>query len=612
MEYTFLKHEDQIVGLYLDNGLLFDPKPGVAQAIKEYGLSPKHVLITSAFSDFSEGIAEAELPVNVEVEGVQRFPVGKNGSTHFMYRVKSDDGDFVYAPVFDRLEKKHLLNAKVAVLDAGDREEDGDLAGLSHRSYKARQRMTTNAGVSEAVWLERVEKKDVDPNVGGGVDRDKLKDSDFVFGDERKFPVVTSGDVKDAVSSWGRYKGDKSFEDFKKKLMALCKRKGESFTKMLPEKWMTSTKSVDITGLVDTVSEAFRAQFRDSQMYPWVCRVYDDHVICASDQKHYEVDYTEKKGAYAFADTKDWREVEMQMNYVPVGKSALVVEKDEDVYRWTAISSSDFKDFDGEVVSTQAMDFAIKVAEKRGDRGMLVWEHYDELPIGVCESQKRVGKFLVETGVFLDTPLAEKAVKKLMDSEPGKYRISIGFNYWKGTRSDDGTYSLIDIFHRATTTRPANPFTSIEVQETMKTLDEKTKKAIADDLGMTEQELDEVIAASFKPKVTKSAEAEHVLKEGEAPEKTEDKVDPQAALLESLKALSNQMVAMKAEFETYKTQTKEELAAALSSAPKSDIHRSTKSSEALTDEEKAKLETELQKKTKDTQEVGMPEDFYSM
>ena len=145
----------------------------------------------------------------------------------------------------------------------------------------------------------------------------------------------------------------------------------------------------------------------------------------------------------------------------------------------------------------------------------------------------------------------------------------------------------------------------------MKTLDEKTKKAIADDLGMTEQELDEVIA-SVKPKVTKSAEAEHVLKEGEAPEKTEDKVDPQAALLESLKALSNQMVAMKAEFETYKTQTKEELAAALSSAPKSDIHRSTKSAEALTDEEKAKLETELQKKTKDTQEGGMPEDFYSM
>jgi len=36
-------------------------------------------------------------------------------------------------------------------------------------------------------------KRDFDPNVGGGVDREKLKGSDFVFSDERTFPVVTPG-----------------------------------------------------------------------------------------------------------------------------------------------------------------------------------------------------------------------------------------------------------------------------------------------------------------------------------------------------------------------------------------------------------------------------------
>src|SRR4030067_848536 len=80
-------------------------------------------------------------------------------------------------------------------------------------------------------------KRDFDPNVGGGVDREKLKDSDFVVSDERTFPVVTPGDVSDAVSSWGRYKGSKSFEVFKKRLIALCKRKGQGFFDALPKEW---------------------------------------------------------------------------------------------------------------------------------------------------------------------------------------------------------------------------------------------------------------------------------------------------------------------------------------------------------------------------------------
>jgi len=77
----------------------------------------------------------------------------------------------------------------------------------------------------------------VDPNVGGGVDRDKLPASDFVFSDERVFPVVTPGDVSDAVSSWGRYKGPHSFDDFKSRLMALAKRKGAAFVAELPKAW---------------------------------------------------------------------------------------------------------------------------------------------------------------------------------------------------------------------------------------------------------------------------------------------------------------------------------------------------------------------------------------
>lgn len=69
----------------------------------------------------------------------------------------------------------------------------------------------------------------------GGVAREDLKDKDFVFPDERKFPIKTSQDVKDAVSSWGRYKGSKSFDEFKRRLKAIARRK--KFDSAIPDSW---------------------------------------------------------------------------------------------------------------------------------------------------------------------------------------------------------------------------------------------------------------------------------------------------------------------------------------------------------------------------------------
>lgn len=78
-------------------------------------------------------------------------------------------------------------------------------------------------------------RKAIDKNVGGGVDRAKLKNSQFVFPDTRSFPIVIAGDVKDAVSSWGRYKGKHSFAEFKSRLTSLAKRLG--FASSLPSNW---------------------------------------------------------------------------------------------------------------------------------------------------------------------------------------------------------------------------------------------------------------------------------------------------------------------------------------------------------------------------------------
>lgn len=77
----------------------------------------------------------------------------------------------------------------------------------------------------------------------GGKPRSKLRDSDFVLADERKFPVMTEQDVRDAVSSWGRYRGSASFESFKRRLIRLARRKG--LQSALPASWKVKELSND-------------------------------------------------------------------------------------------------------------------------------------------------------------------------------------------------------------------------------------------------------------------------------------------------------------------------------------------------------------------------------
>lgn len=97
-----------------------------------------------------------------------------------------------------------------------------------------------------AVGADGLAKRDFDAAVGSGVDRDKLSPGDFVFGDERAFPIVTPGDVPDAVSSWGRYEGPHTFKQFKKQLTALAKRKGDAFAARLPKEWAKKMADADL------------------------------------------------------------------------------------------------------------------------------------------------------------------------------------------------------------------------------------------------------------------------------------------------------------------------------------------------------------------------------
>ncbi len=66
-------------------------------------------------------------------------------------------------------------------------------------------------------------------------ERKDAKDSDFVIPENRSFPILKPADVPAAVHSFGRSKSGVSFEEFKKRLTRIAKRKG--FESSLPKEW---------------------------------------------------------------------------------------------------------------------------------------------------------------------------------------------------------------------------------------------------------------------------------------------------------------------------------------------------------------------------------------
>lgn len=68
-----------------------------------------------------------------------------------------------------------------------------------------------------------------------GQKRSELKDSDFLFPESRSFPIVTPQDIPDAISNFGRMKGQMSYDAFLKKLYNMAKRKGPAFVAAFPQ-----------------------------------------------------------------------------------------------------------------------------------------------------------------------------------------------------------------------------------------------------------------------------------------------------------------------------------------------------------------------------------------
>jgi len=101
-----------------------------------------------------------------------------------------------------------------------------------------------DTGLVDGGYEDWLTKREMDLDVGGGVDREKIPGKDFA-GRNRSFPIVTPGDVSDAASSIGRAGEDNySSDELKRRIIRIARRKGASFVAELPESWK---KEMDAT-----------------------------------------------------------------------------------------------------------------------------------------------------------------------------------------------------------------------------------------------------------------------------------------------------------------------------------------------------------------------------
>jgi predicted RNA-binding Zn-ribbon protein involved in translation (DUF1610 family) len=173
------------------------------------------------------------------------------------------DGEIVEISLVDRPANKNCGIQLVKSADDGHAEFTGKMFGNSELLTKSAPvepaapsafspadlaKLLEHRAVAEkAAAAATVEKKDVDPNVGGGTDRDKIPASDFA-GRDRSFPIVTPKDVADAAASIGRA-GDSNYspEKLRENITRIAHRKGPEFEARLPESWQeegsTSSKA---------------------------------------------------------------------------------------------------------------------------------------------------------------------------------------------------------------------------------------------------------------------------------------------------------------------------------------------------------------------------------
>lgn len=175
---------------------------------------------------------------------VQDWPAGgSDGATGWVVPYDRDGDEISIAPASEWTPaKQEWVNAS----KAAHRDE------LEHSTGGRMDEKTVEADAA---------KRDFDPAVGGGVDRDKIPAEDFA-GKDRSYPIVTPGDVSDAATSIGQAGEDNySSEQLKENIIRIAHRKGPEFVAELPASWREEKAAIadDAKGVEASIDKEARS-----------------------------------------------------------------------------------------------------------------------------------------------------------------------------------------------------------------------------------------------------------------------------------------------------------------------------------------------------------------
>lgn len=271
----------------------------------------------------------------------------------------------------------------------------------------------------------------------------------------------------------------------------------------LKEKIFSREKELSLDTRSSKVRHDFYERFPMPQFYdaannsPYVVEVFDAYLIAAQGDDYYRVAYTEDGGEFEFANPDEWVDVENTWVDVPVSEKSVnessfaIFKQADGKYRWTTISSSAYKDRDGEIASLKAQEDDIARMDASGDYGVLRWWHmggygpaveggdyttfkaFDGADLGVCDFSAMHGKMRIETGTFYDNEVAES-----LKDHVGELGVSIAFSHPASQPDAAKVLSNIHTFERSLlpNEKASNLFTSIPVIEKETKMD-STKEA---------------------------------------------------------------------------------------------------------------------------------------
>jgi hypothetical protein len=134
-------------------------------------------------------------------------------------------------------EKDYVSRCIPVVLKDGTAKDNEQAAAVCYSMFKEGQKSMDDLYLIYENRYVSASKRSMDPNVGGGVDRDKIPEEDFA-GKNRSYPIKTPGDVYDAAQSIGRAGADNYSSDvLRANITKIAKRKGEAFVAQLPKEW---------------------------------------------------------------------------------------------------------------------------------------------------------------------------------------------------------------------------------------------------------------------------------------------------------------------------------------------------------------------------------------